>query len=660
MLQVIFQTLLAAAIAAKLPSYTLPTHTLPTHTPPTLHQHHPNVGNALHVLPTRPSHQPPVQGHEGHNGLTQIHEPAETHVPLHLHGPAGQNDLTQTFTGPTRPQEPFQFQVPTEQDVFIQTFAEPAASQGQQRPQHSSDQYVLTQPLEGPTRPHESTQTFVTPTAPQDLTQTYQVSAGPYSLAQPQGTEAQDIFGGPATEPHGQTHPQGDVGSVLGGRCQQGEVMHADGSCVLPEVTRDVYVFSIPETPRRPIRLPPRLPAPRVHEHVLFIRTPEGGNGPEPLLVPPPAQKSVVYVLRKESQSEEPRVIQAPAPPPARPEVFFVNYDEGDNPSLHGGLDLQHILQTGVTALPSQQVAATPSDLEETPEQKTYSTLGVQPNDHLVQEGHSDEGLAPGDYNNDGITLASHTDASPALGGQGEGNHVLGDHSNDRLANGDFRLGEHIDDDFSLEGHTDDTFVLGGHRDDTFVLGGHSDDTFVLGGHTDYISQGQELYTDDISLESHTDDISLESHTNHDFGLTGHNTGNLVLGSHPNNNGFQLGDQTNIPFSVQRDESPGYGLNNGVQETPAEAPTGFEFSNIGVLGRDHDQAGGNGGHAVPARLLVANLGGENGNFNGVNKEAAVQGNEGTVSADTVTRVNGNVYRPPTTPPTHPTLYYTQP
>ncbi|XP_069156908.1 uncharacterized protein [Procambarus clarkii] len=129
-----------------------------------------------------------------------------------------------------------------------------------------------------------------------------------------------------------------------GGGCGHGQIRHVDGSCVTPEVTRNLYLYSAP--PVSPIVGPrPYIPLPRVEHNIVFIRTPETGTGPEPIVVPPPQQKHVVYVLNRRPVQDQ-KVIHVPAPEQASPEVFFVNYGEGENPTLPTGEDLQSALSS--------------------------------------------------------------------------------------------------------------------------------------------------------------------------------------------------------------------------------------------------------------------------------------------------------------------------
>ncbi|XP_053627677.2 uncharacterized protein [Cherax quadricarinatus] len=129
-----------------------------------------------------------------------------------------------------------------------------------------------------------------------------------------------------------------------GGSCGSGQVRHVDGSCVTPQVTRNLFVYNVPHAP--PIIGPrPNVPLPRVEQNIVFIRTPENGPGQEPIVVPPPQQKNVVYVLNRRPEHDQ-KVIHVPAPEQESPQVFFVNYGEGENPTLPTGEDLQSALRS--------------------------------------------------------------------------------------------------------------------------------------------------------------------------------------------------------------------------------------------------------------------------------------------------------------------------
>ncbi|XP_047487189.1 pupal cuticle protein 36-like [Penaeus chinensis] len=140
----------------------------------------------------------------------------------------------------------------------------------------------------------------------------------------------------------------GGEGSAILEPCGEGQVRHVDGSCVTPVVNRNVFVFDVPEQ-KEPIGPPPSIPPPRVDHNILFVRLPEEGEGPEPIVVPPPRQENIVYVLNKKDEQAQ-RVIEVPAHPPSDPEIYFVNYEEGENPTLPIGVDLNTALGSAAEA----------------------------------------------------------------------------------------------------------------------------------------------------------------------------------------------------------------------------------------------------------------------------------------------------------------------
>ncbi|XP_037792176.1 keratin, type I cytoskeletal 10-like [Penaeus monodon] len=127
----------------------------------------------------------------------------------------------------------------------------------------------------------------------------------------------------------------------LGG-CSPGQVRHVDGRCVTPRENRRVFLYEVPSNVVFN-GAPVNIPEPTVETNIVLIRTPEGLQGPDPVIVPPPRQQHVVYVLNKQSEHDQ-RVIEVTAPPPSEPEVYFVNYAEGENPTLPSGVDLQSAL----------------------------------------------------------------------------------------------------------------------------------------------------------------------------------------------------------------------------------------------------------------------------------------------------------------------------
>ncbi|XP_042888527.1 glycine-rich protein 5-like [Penaeus japonicus] len=79
--------------------------------------------------------------------------------------------------------------------------------------------------------------------------------------------------------------------SLIPRRCSNGQVLHVDGRCVTPRVNRRVFLYDVPRIPT-PSGPPPFIPAPTVETNLLF----------------------------------------------------FVNYAEGENPTLPNGVDLQTAL----------------------------------------------------------------------------------------------------------------------------------------------------------------------------------------------------------------------------------------------------------------------------------------------------------------------------
>ncbi|XP_037791973.1 uncharacterized protein LOC119587292, partial [Penaeus monodon] len=135
-------------------------------------------------------------------------------------------------------------------------------------------------------------------------------------------------------------------GAITG--CRDGEVLHVDGTCVIPEITRKVYLFTVPEQ-EQSVGPPPSIPPPAVEHNILFVRLPEEGPAPEPIVLPPPRQNNIVYVLNKQDQQVQ-RVIEVPAQPQSDPEIYFVNYQDGENPTLPIGVDLETALSSAAAA----------------------------------------------------------------------------------------------------------------------------------------------------------------------------------------------------------------------------------------------------------------------------------------------------------------------
>ncbi|CAL4088822.1 unnamed protein product, partial [Meganyctiphanes norvegica] len=130
--------------------------------------------------------------------------------------------------------------------------------------------------------------------------------------------------------------------------CADGEVLHVDGNCVKPMVSRNIFVYAAPAVPKQQGPAP-EIPKPKIEYNIVFVRTPEKAEGAEPIIVPPPQQKTLVYVLSKKGDAVGPQVIEVPAGPGHQPEVYYVNYEDGENPTLPGGIDLQTALSSATT-----------------------------------------------------------------------------------------------------------------------------------------------------------------------------------------------------------------------------------------------------------------------------------------------------------------------
>nr|XP_027234449.1 uncharacterized protein LOC113825813 [Penaeus vannamei] len=153
------------------------------------------------------------------------------------------------------------------------------------------------------------------------------------------------------------------------GSCSDGQVLHIDGRCVIPQVLKRVFVYDVPLNVAVAKR-PEFIPVPKVEHNIIFMRLPDESLEPEPIVVPPPRQQHAIYVLNKQLEQDQ-RVIEVPAPPPSNSEVFFVNYAEGENPTLPSGVDLQTALGSaiqGTGEIVSNNGAASgiPGDTEET------------------------------------------------------------------------------------------------------------------------------------------------------------------------------------------------------------------------------------------------------------------------------------------------------
>ncbi|XP_018025326.1 uncharacterized protein LOC108680898 isoform X2 [Hyalella azteca] len=126
-------------------------------------------------------------------------------------------------------------------------------------------------------------------------------------------------------------------------RCPKGLARDAAGRCVEPIVRKNVFLFKSPQV-KAPQLPPPVIPKPKILFNYVYVNSGNDVRKPNPIVVPPPQEKTLVYVLRKRPEPIRQEVIEVPPQPDSDPEVFFINYNEGQNQQLPGGVDLQTVL----------------------------------------------------------------------------------------------------------------------------------------------------------------------------------------------------------------------------------------------------------------------------------------------------------------------------
>jgi len=125
--------------------------------------------------------------------------------------------------------------------------------------------------------------------------------------------------------------------------CGSGLLRNIHNECVEPEVVRNTYWFSAPVD--KPVERKGRIiaPKPKIEYNVVFVRSHDTEHA-KPVVVPPPQQKTLIYVLRK-TKGDSRGLLKVPTHPKLKPEVFYVNYeDENDDQVLPGGIDLRSAL----------------------------------------------------------------------------------------------------------------------------------------------------------------------------------------------------------------------------------------------------------------------------------------------------------------------------
>ena len=130
----------------------------------------------------------------------------------------------------------------------------------------------------------------------------------------------------------------------------------------MPEVTRNIYVYDAPQQEAAPRAAPRNIPKPKVYYNLVFVRTPKPNALSEPVVVPPPQQKTLIYVLNQKPNGQDQQVIEVPSKF-SKPEVYYVSYDDQVNYDLPVGIDLKTALaeansQQGQFISGSNQAAA--------------------------------------------------------------------------------------------------------------------------------------------------------------------------------------------------------------------------------------------------------------------------------------------------------------
>lgn len=139
--------------------------------------------------------------------------------------------------------------------------------------------------------------------------------------------------------PKGYRLPTSEESTLNLDSCSDGKVRHVDGKCVTPIINRRLFLYRVPGNSAS-INRPQIMREPKVERNFIFVRLPGDVQRREPVILPPAEQQYIVYVLRKQSKQDQ-RVVDVPAPPPSEPEVFFVNYSDGEEPTLPGGVNFK-------------------------------------------------------------------------------------------------------------------------------------------------------------------------------------------------------------------------------------------------------------------------------------------------------------------------------
>jgi len=128
--------------------------------------------------------------------------------------------------------------------------------------------------------------------------------------------------------------------------CPAGQVM-TGGSCQAAQITKNIYLYAGQEQAAVAASKAIIKANPKVNLNFVFVKTAGSVAASAPVVVPPPKQKTLVYVLNRRVAAGKGEVINLDSKP-TKPQVYFVNYEEGDTADLPGGVTLQEALSQSV------------------------------------------------------------------------------------------------------------------------------------------------------------------------------------------------------------------------------------------------------------------------------------------------------------------------
>jgi len=135
-------------------------------------------------------------------------------------------------------------------------------------------------------------------------------------------------------------------GITFGDGCPAGQVM-TGGSCQAAQITKNIYLYAGQEAQAAAAGKAIIKANPKVHLNYVFVKSAGSVAASAPVVVPPPKQKTLVYVLNRRVAAGKGEVINLDSKP-TKPQVYFVNYEEGDTADLPGGVSLQEALSQSV------------------------------------------------------------------------------------------------------------------------------------------------------------------------------------------------------------------------------------------------------------------------------------------------------------------------